>query len=609
MTRMLPSAQPLPAAASSAAHRRAAAGAMTSIVLLALNLRTLVASLPPLLSDVRADLGLSGFAAGLLTTLPVLAFGAFAPLAPRLTRRVSIERVLVGCALLTAVAAGLRGAGGWPPLYLGCALAGLAVALAQAVLPVFIRLRHPEMTGLLTGAYSMSLTLGAALAAALAVPLEDALGSWEASLAAWALPALLAALVWLPAALRPGHDGQRPAVAGAVAQPARVEREPVHGRAVDGVLRRRWRGSRACSRTRGFSRGRGGRAAGARARSSSSCRRSSCRCWRRAAATRSACCSRSCGFRPPGVIGLLARAGRRAAVDGACSASARAARSGSRLILPVLRGGDAPSVAVADRDVAVRRLHRRGDGAVAARRRARRLAETGPSPLIVLAAICAAGAGAGAARRARREAGGTSVMETQVAIVGAGPAGLLLAHLLERAGIESVVLELRSREYVEGRVRAGVLEQGTVDVLDGGRRRGPPAPRGDGPPRARAALRRPRPPDRRSRSSTGGRTITVYGQQEVVKDLIAARAGRGRRAALRGRRDVAVEGVDGERPAVRFSHEGAEASCAATSSRAATASTASRRPAIASALRGLRARVPVRLARDPRPRRAVLARS
>jgi MFS transporter, CP family, cyanate transporter len=204
MTRMLAFARPLPAAASSAAHRRTAAGAMTSIVLLALNLRTLVASLPPLLSDVRADLGLSGFAAGLLTTLPVLAFGAFAPLAPRLTRRISIERVLVACALLTAVAAGLRGAGGWPPLYLGCALAGLAVALSQAVLPVFIRLRHPEMTGMLTGAYSMSLTLGATLAAALAVPLEEALGSWEASLSAWALPAALAALLWLPAALRPG---------------------------------------------------------------------------------------------------------------------------------------------------------------------------------------------------------------------------------------------------------------------------------------------------------------------------------------------------------------------------------------------------------------------
>jgi MFS transporter, CP family, cyanate transporter len=217
MSPLVSFARPVPPAGPSAAHQagssavhRHAAGALTAIVLLALNLRTLVASLPPLLTHVRADLGLSGFAAGLLTTLPVLAFGAFAPLAPRLTRRVSIERVLVGCAVLTAVAAGLRGAGGWAPLYLGCALAGLAVALAQAVLPVFIRLRHPEMTGMLTGAYSMSLTLGATLAAALAVPLDDWLGSWEASLAAWALPAAVAALVWLPAALQAGTTVKGP---------------------------------------------------------------------------------------------------------------------------------------------------------------------------------------------------------------------------------------------------------------------------------------------------------------------------------------------------------------------------------------------------------------
>ena len=210
---MRPSSSPSEAdigVASAGARRGSAAGVMTAIVLLALNLRTLVASLPPLLTHVRADLGLSGFAAGLLTTLPVLAFGGFAPLAPRLTRRVSIERVLVGCALLTAVAAGMRGAGGWAPLFAGCALAGLAVAIAQAVLPVFIRLRHPALTGMLTGAYSMSLTLGAALAAALAVPLEDGLGSWEASLASWAVPALVAALVWLPAALRPGTTVEGP---------------------------------------------------------------------------------------------------------------------------------------------------------------------------------------------------------------------------------------------------------------------------------------------------------------------------------------------------------------------------------------------------------------
>src|SRR5207248_9574867 len=109
-------------------------------------------------------------------------------------------------------------------------------------------------------------------------------------------------------------------------------------------------------------------------------------------------------------------------------------------------------------------------------------------------------------------------MRTQVAIVGAGPAGLTLSHLLALAGIESVVLESRSREYVERRVRAGVLEQGTVDLLvDTGvgerlKREGLVH---------RGILLRFEGEDHRIALSdlTDGRAITVYGQQEVVKDL------------------------------------------------------------------------------------------
>jgi p-hydroxybenzoate 3-monooxygenase len=113
-------------------------------------------------------------------------------------------------------------------------------------------------------------------------------------------------------------------------------------------------------------------------------------------------------------------------------------------------------------------------------------------------------------------------MDTQVGIVGAGPAGLLLGHLLARAGIDSIVLEARTREYVEHRVRAGVLEQGTVDVLtetgvadrlhrEGMLHRGLELRfGGEGHRIALSDL-------------AGGRAITVYGQQEVVKDLIAAR--------------------------------------------------------------------------------------
>ena len=81
-------------------------------------------------------------------------------------------------------------------------------------------------------------------------------------------------------------------------------------------------------------------------------------------------------------------------------------------------------------------------------------------------------------------------LRTQVAIVGAGPAGLVLSHLLARQGIDSVVLESRARDYVEKRVRAGVLEQGTVDLLPRAGRRRSPAARRAGAPRHRAALRR-----------------------------------------------------------------------------------------------------------------------
>jgi MFS transporter, CP family, cyanate transporter len=153
-----------------------------------------------------------------LTALPVLCFGAFAPVVPRLVRRVAIERVLVGCALVTAAALALRGAGGVGPLFAGTLIAGAGVAIAQTTLPVLIRTAHAARVGRLTGAFSMALPLGATLAAGLAVPLEHALGSWEASLAVWSLLAVAAALVWLAA------DGTRTRVDGPVPAGLRGDR-------------------------------------------------------------------------------------------------------------------------------------------------------------------------------------------------------------------------------------------------------------------------------------------------------------------------------------------------------------------------------------------------
>ena len=138
----------------------------------------------------------------------------------------------------------------------------------------------------------------------------------------------------------------------------------------------------------------------------------------------------------------------------------------------------------------------------------------------------------------------------QVGIVGAGPAGLLLSHLLHLQGIESIVLENRSREYVEHRVRAGVLEQGTAELLleagVGDRMRR------EGLVHHGIELRFDGRGHRIALSElTGGRAITVYGQQEVVKDLIRARLEAGGQIHF-GVEDVTVHDIDSDAPRLRF---------------------------------------------------------
>jgi p-hydroxybenzoate 3-monooxygenase len=145
-------------------------------------------------------------------------------------------------------------------------------------------------------------------------------------------------------------------------------------------------------------------------------------------------------------------------------------------------------------------------------------------------------------------------IRTQVGIVGAGPAGLLLSHLLHLAGIESVIIENRSREYVEHRVRAGVLEQGAADLLVeagvGDRMRR------EGLVHHGIELRFGGRGHRIDfRELTDGRAITVYGQQEVVKDLIAARLAAGGEIVFGGS-DVRVHDLETTAPRIRFTRDG-----------------------------------------------------
>ena len=152
-------------------------------------------------------------------------------------------------------------------------------------------------------------------------------------------------------------------------------------------------------------------------------------------------------------------------------------------------------------------------------------------------------------------------MRVQVAIIGAGPAGLLLAQLLQRAGVEAIVLEQRSAEYVLGRIRAGVLEQASVDLLhEAGvgerlRREGLVHDGIElcfGGERHRVALR----------ELTGGQCVTVYGQTEVTRDLMQALAASGARTVYEAQ-DVSLHDVDSDRPRVRYTKDGVphEVSC------------------------------------------------
>ena len=170
-----------------------------AIFLVALNLRAALASLPPLVHTIRDDLGLSAAAAGLLTTLPVLCMGVFAPLAQRLAHRVGREATVAWALVALLGGLVLRLAGEvLPRLIASTLLVGIGIALSGTVLPGIVKEHFRRRSGAMTGVYLLAMMVGATAAAALSVPFADAAGSWRLSLSAWAVVALLGLLAWLP---------------------------------------------------------------------------------------------------------------------------------------------------------------------------------------------------------------------------------------------------------------------------------------------------------------------------------------------------------------------------------------------------------------------------
>ena len=160
---------------------------------------------------MRAEVPLSGTGAAVLTFAPVLCFGVLAGVAPRLARRLGIEPVLLG--VVVAVAAGLavRVLDGPVLLFVGTVVAGGAIAVGNVLVPPLIKRDFPDRAGLMMGVYTMAVSGSAAAAAGLTVPLGDAIGlGWRGALAVWTVPAVLAALAWLPRARAHTRTAQPP---------------------------------------------------------------------------------------------------------------------------------------------------------------------------------------------------------------------------------------------------------------------------------------------------------------------------------------------------------------------------------------------------------------
>ncbi|WP_067606140.1 CynX/NimT family MFS transporter [Nocardiopsis listeri] len=183
---------------ASALPRKALLLVAVAIALAALNLRTAITSVGPVLDEVTSGLGMSAVGAGLLTTLPVLCFALLGGLTPTLARRLGSHHLLVYA--LSALTLGLVARALAPEPWLFLALSVVALtggAIGNVILPALVKQHFPHRVGLMTTVYTTGLAVGTAIAAAVTVPLEEATGEWRVAIGVYALFGLVAVLPWL----------------------------------------------------------------------------------------------------------------------------------------------------------------------------------------------------------------------------------------------------------------------------------------------------------------------------------------------------------------------------------------------------------------------------
>jgi CP family cyanate transporter-like MFS transporter len=184
---------------------------VVGVVVLGFNLRPAAVSVGPVLVEITDGLSMSATTAGVLTTLPVVAFAVFGAAAPGFARGIGLHRVTLLALVAVVVGLGLRAQTTQVPVFLGLSLLALAgMATANVLLPSLIKLHFPGRVGLFTSIYTTALSIGLTMASVLTVPISDRLGSWRWGLAAWAVTAAIAAIPWLLLARRDRGLEQQP---------------------------------------------------------------------------------------------------------------------------------------------------------------------------------------------------------------------------------------------------------------------------------------------------------------------------------------------------------------------------------------------------------------
>lgn len=182
-----------------AVHKSAVWMIIVGIIFIAANLRAPLTSVGPIVGFIRDDLQLSNTLAGMITTLPLLSFALFSPIVPKLARKFGVEVMILMSIIFLTLGIILRSLSGVAALYIGTAVLGLAISISNVLLPSLIKQEFPTRIGLMTGVYSISMNLLAAIASGISVPIAIGLGfGWQGGLGIWGMLSFLSILFWLP---------------------------------------------------------------------------------------------------------------------------------------------------------------------------------------------------------------------------------------------------------------------------------------------------------------------------------------------------------------------------------------------------------------------------